>query len=123
MALVKRIGFDYLLGSSRRSFPFTRIASIVSCQPFATPVMLDQNAIHNRIGITLLLWRIELTHQRFGPSLVPLSSIEAGINECAKNRCHRRRPDGSWHRLSARRCGPRHWRVRAYTRASRDLAE
>ena len=60
VTLVKRFEFDYSWGRSRRSFPFTRIGSMVSCQPFATPAMLDQNAIHNRIGITLLLWRIEL---------------------------------------------------------------
>src|ERR1700752_3915415 len=55
VTLVKRFEFDYSWGRSRPSFPFTRIGSMVSCQPFATPAMLDQNAIHNRIGITLLL--------------------------------------------------------------------
>jgi hypothetical protein len=41
----------YAVGRSRRSVTLTRISIAVSCQPIATPAMLDQNAIHNRIGI------------------------------------------------------------------------
>jgi len=51
----KTINFNYSLVRSRRSFAFNRTGSTVSCQPLATPVMLDQKAIHNKIGITILL--------------------------------------------------------------------
>ena len=65
--------------------------------------MLGQNAIHSRIGITLP-WRMNW-HMTSRAVVSPLSSIEADINGCGKKRCHRRRPDGSSHRLSARAAG------------------
>ena len=42
----------YLVERSRRSVALTRIGSAVSCQPLATPIKLDQNAIHMSVGMT-----------------------------------------------------------------------